>query len=195
MSRTIDAVEVLLGRVRAAVLADLLAPGREPLFVREVARRTGFAVAAVQRELATLGRMGLIRSERRGRQVFHVADPSSPLYAPLSMLIGTRGDIASAVVAALHGFGPRVRLAVRYGKVDPDAPLSLLVVGDVQFEDALGVLSPIAARAGVEPRLLVFSEAGFRARSRDALVADALAERSGFLVGDEATLARMMASR
>ena len=85
-----------------------------------------------------------------------------------------------------------MRLAFRHGPDGADAALSLLVVGDVAFEEVLAAVGPAVAGAGVEPRLLVFSEAGFRTRSRDGLVAAALADRGRFLVGDEATLTRLL---
>ena len=51
---------ILSSRVRAEILPLLFGVSPQDLHLREIARRSGFALATVQQELAKLERMGLV---------------------------------------------------------------------------------------------------------------------------------------
>jgi DNA-binding transcriptional ArsR family regulator len=187
-----DALQRLLGRVRSAVLAELLTDGAGTLYVREVSRRTGLALAAVQRELALLADLGIIRAERRGRQVYYSPDESSPLTLPLRTLIDTKRLRTSLLAGVLSGVAGEIRVALTYGPDLPDASLGVLVIGAIGFEQAYAALAPLATRLKVELRLLVFSEAGFRERASDPAILALLRGELRYLVGDAATLKQLL---
>ena len=66
------ALESLLGRRRAALLAEL----RAPAATTELARRLGASPAGVSEHLAVLRRAGLVHAWRDGRQVLYVRTPA-----------------------------------------------------------------------------------------------------------------------
>ena len=59
----------------------------QSFYLRELARLTGTSAGTAQRELRGLGRVGLIRSHRRGRQIFYQANRLSPVFSALRTLL------------------------------------------------------------------------------------------------------------
>jgi len=66
-----EAIEALLGRRRAGILATLAAPAA----TNELARRLGASPAGVNEHLGILRRAGLVRSTRDGRRVLYERTP------------------------------------------------------------------------------------------------------------------------
>jgi DNA-binding transcriptional ArsR family regulator len=66
-----EAIEALLGRRRAGILATLSAPAA----TNELARRLGASPAGVNEHLGVLRRAGLVRSARDGRRVLYERTP------------------------------------------------------------------------------------------------------------------------
>lgn len=75
-------------RSRLRVLeALLLHSGPHPFYLRELARASGVALQAAQRELSMLADIGLVRRAPRGREVFFHVQEAHPLVAPLRRLL------------------------------------------------------------------------------------------------------------
>jgi len=95
----------LLGSVaRTRVLTVLLAPPREALHLRELVRRCGAGTSGVQREVARLERIGLVRSARDelGRRMIAVVD-DHPLLPALEGLIAAAESVEPAAVPSGGG--------------------------------------------------------------------------------------------
>lgn len=76
-------------RSRLRVLEVLLFhPGQHPLYLRELARASGVALQAAQRELSMLADIGLVRRMPRGREVYFHVEEMHPLVTPLRRLLG-----------------------------------------------------------------------------------------------------------
>ena len=81
-------LEALFGsRTRAKLLTIFLSRPREEYYVRELARRAEISLRAIQHELATLERISLVESRRRGREKFYQANVDHPLYPDLRRLV------------------------------------------------------------------------------------------------------------
>jgi len=86
-------LEMLFGsRTRAKLLTLFLTRPGEDYYVRELARRVGLSLRAVQHELARLERMDLVQSRRRGREKFYQANADHSLYSDLRRLVSNVAD-------------------------------------------------------------------------------------------------------
>jgi DNA-binding transcriptional ArsR family regulator len=106
----------LMPVARVKVLAFLLLNASEEYHLREIARRAGVPLRAVQRELALLEEIALVERHRRGRQVFVAVQTSHPLYADLrSLLVRSEGLVVPLreAIEALE----EVEAAAVYGSV------------------------------------------------------------------------------
>ena len=74
-------------RTRAAVLRLLFSDVPQRLWLRELVRRAGTGASSVQRELAALQRVGLVRQRREGGAAFYEVVWTHPLAVPLQELV------------------------------------------------------------------------------------------------------------
>jgi predicted nucleotidyltransferase len=79
--------ELLTSSTRARLLTILLAHPSQEYYLRELHRRSGRSLRAVQHELARLERLGLVVTHRRGREKFYRANDKHPLFADLKGIV------------------------------------------------------------------------------------------------------------
>ena len=82
-----DALDLLFPVVRAEVLRALFHHIQREMYVREIARWSDLALRTVQRELATLIKIGLVTRRTNGYHVFYRANRNHVLFAPLQQLV------------------------------------------------------------------------------------------------------------
>jgi predicted transcriptional regulator len=87
-----DPVAVLFGSTRRRVLGWLLAHANDAFYLRELARQTGTALGAAQRELEQLTAAGLVVREARGNQVYFQANRKAPIFPELQGLFAKTRD-------------------------------------------------------------------------------------------------------
>src|SRR5438270_13215043 len=80
--------DVLFGKGRGAILALLYGHSDQSFYYRQITRQLdAVSVGALQRELDTLTRLGLIERSTLGRQVFYRANRSHPVFVELQALV------------------------------------------------------------------------------------------------------------
>ena len=137
----------LMPVARVKVLAFLLLNVSEEYHLREIARRSGVPLKAVQRELALLEAIGLVERRRRGRQVFITVQTVHPLFEDLRSLLLKSEGLAIPIRQALEKID-KVEAAGVYGSVASGtdtgrSDIDLLVVGSpnaLEFHEAVSVV-------------------------------------------------------
>lgn len=184
--------ELFSSRVRAAVLALVLARPHLRFSLTELSRRLGLPVSSLQHECYKLTRLGLLRDERVGNARLYRPDPAWPLLEPLTALTVRAMPLEEALRGAAEGV-PGIDGAWVSGDLGVrSAPVYVVVVGSLGVEDLDGffdrcrvVLNPIADPSGIE--LAYFRPADWEARlARGDRFAAALVE------GDRIEVCRFM---
>jgi predicted nucleotidyltransferase len=163
------AAELLFGKGRRELLALLFARPEQRFYLRELARLTGASAGTAQRELRALEEVGLIRSERRGRQLFFEANRSSPLFGALRTLLEQTMGAPDLLRAALAPMADRIRFAcvygsLAYGTLGPQSDVDVFVVGDVEFSEVTDVLAAVEKRLNRAVNPTVYTPEEFRRR-------------------------------
>ena len=180
----------LMPTARVKVLAFLLLNASEEYHLREIARRAGVPLRAVQRELALLEEIALIDRKQRGRQVFVSVQTSHPLFHDLrSLLLKTEG-LAIPLRQGLEKTD-NVEAAVVYGSVasGTDTGLSdidLLVVGapdELAFHETVSTLEGQLGRP-INYTLISPEEFRKRVQQHDPFLDRILAGDLSPLIGD-----------
>ena len=192
----------LFGRTRERVLGLFFGRLDEAFYVREVARRTGGALGAVQRELGVLVGAGILSRVVRGRQVYYQANPQCPVFDELRGIVAKTSGLVDLLRDALRPVSDRVAAAFVFGSMarhagGAESDVDLFVVGDVALGAVVGALDGVVERLGREVNPVVQSGAEFarRARSRDHFVTRVLSEPRLFVIGDDGVLDRLAAPR
>lgn len=191
-SRTLN--ELLTSTTRARLLTILLTHPSQEYYLRELHRKSGQSLRAVQHELARLERIGLVVTRRQGRQKYYRANERHPLFADLKRIVyKTAGlgdalrealsEVAGAAAAFLYG-------SVAKGDERAASDVDLMVIGTPDPEHLHRVLQKAEEQLGREISLVTMGLDEWRQRraAGDGFVAELMRSRKIFLVGDERAL-------
>jgi len=161
-------IDALLPKVKRDILVVLLTRPDEALYQREIVRAIGGGKGAVERELKTLTKAGIILREKRGNLTYYRANKDCPIYPELHGLMVKTAGIADIVREALSKI-KGIRIAFIFGSMakgigDAKSDVDVLVVGEASFADVSGALLPAQERLGREVTPTVYSTDEFRQR-------------------------------
>lgn len=93
--------ELLCSNVRAEILRILFGINEPELHLRDIHRRTEFAMSGIQRDLAKLVKLDLITSQRDGNRLYFKANKAHPLYRDLHNIVLKTSGLVDVLKAAL----------------------------------------------------------------------------------------------
>jgi DNA-binding transcriptional ArsR family regulator len=190
--------ELLSSKIRAEIFRNLfgIAPDTA-LYMREIERRTGFAIGTVQTELKKLQRLDIISRERDGNRVYYRANTGHPLYPDIRSLVLKTNGLADVIVNAL-GSEKDIQIAFVFGSFAQQeekagSDVDLMIVGDIGLRKLTGLLMDVSGKIGREINPHVFSEKEFikRKTRHDHFLIQVLDSPKIFIIGTENELAAM----
>jgi DNA-binding transcriptional ArsR family regulator len=190
--------ELLSSKIRAEIFRNLfgIAPDTA-LYMREIERRTGFAIGTVQTELKKLQRLDIISRERDGNRVYYRANTGHPLYPDIRSLVLKTNGLADVIVNAL-GNEKDIQIAFVFGSFAQQeekagSDVDLMIVGDIGLRKLTGLLMDVSGKIGREINPHVFSEKEFikRKTGHDHFLIQVLDSPKIFIIGTENELAAM----
>jgi predicted nucleotidyltransferase len=190
--------ELLSSRIRAEIFRNLfgIAPDTA-LYMREIERRTGFAIGTVQTELKKLQRLDIISRVRDGNRVYYRANTAHPVYPEIRALVLKTSGLADVIVNAL-GNETGIRVAFVFGSFarqeeKAGSDVDLMVVGDIGLRKLTGLLMDVSGKIGREINPHVFSEKEFvkRKKDQDHFLNQVLEAPKIFIIGTENELTEM----
>lgn len=190
--------EALFGKTRRRVLALLFGRSHEAFYLRQISRKTGVAVGAVQRELARLTLAGLITRTPEGSQVYFRANPHSPVYDELQRLMVKTAGIADALRSTLVS-SKKIDVAFIYGSVAKGShstysDIDIMIIGEVSLSELLPLLGLAQERLAREINPTIYTPEEFRSKrgGRRHLVSRVLEEQKIFIIGTDDDLKKLV---
>jgi predicted nucleotidyltransferase len=198
MSTRNGVADLLFGRTRGAILALLYGHADQSFYTRQIAREVDASVGAVQRELESLSKVGLIVRTSVGTQVFYQANRDAPVFREMHGLVNKTIGIFSVLRSALQPLATRVLVAFVYGSVAREqetaqSDVDLMVVGKATLDEVLSRLSTVEKSIGRPVNPTVYSVAEFKSKlaSGNHFLAAVLKGQKVFLLGDEDELRKV----
>ncbi|MGO9269129.1 MAG: nucleotidyltransferase domain-containing protein [Terriglobia bacterium] len=192
----------LFGRTRRAVLGLLFTHADQAFYLRELARRVGAGLGAVDREVNRLASAGIISRTVQGRQVYYQANSKCPVFAEIKSLMIKTSGVAEVLQAALAPLAGRIRVAFMYGSFARDeqqraSDLDVMVVGAPTFGEVVAALNLAQETLGREINPTVYPVAEFCSKlaAQHHFVKTVLKERKIFLIGDQRELQNLASQR
>src|SRR5690349_23122049 len=93
--------DFLFGRTRGAILALLYGHADQSFYTRQIARELDASVGAIQRELETLAKIGIIKRSSVGNQVFYQVNKNAPVFPEMRSLVNKTVGTVSVLRTAL----------------------------------------------------------------------------------------------
>ena len=188
--------ELLGSKLRAKVLGWLFTHPEERYFVRQLTTLLAEDSTNISRELSRLERIGILRSEREGRQKYYRADRQCPIFSELQGIALKTAGMADVLRTALRPLAGKIKAAFVYGsmasgKGNARSDVDVMVIGHVTFADIVSALAPAQEALGREINPTVYAPEEFRHKvaARHHFVTSVLADSKVFLVGGPDELA------
>lgn len=183
--------ELLVSRVRVAILALFLTNPEQPFHIREIARQVGTEINAVRRELKRLTKIGLLKREPRGNRVYLRIRKDFPLYDELLSILFKERGFGRKILENKETLG-RIRfasVAKSFLKGAPANPekVDLLFVGNLSLPLLKNLIREEEGKREREINYTVLTEEEFayRKRIKDRFLADILSQPYLMLLGSE----------
>jgi predicted nucleotidyltransferase len=154
------------------VLGLLFGHTDRTFYLRQIVRQTGSAQGAVQKELDTLTRAGLLRRTTQGRQVHFQANRDAPVFPELQALLLKTAGAVEVLREALAPLENQVRVAFIFGsaargELRSGSDIDLFVVGDAPFEAVARALVRPQERLGRDVNPTVYPLAELRTKAHE----------------------------
>jgi predicted nucleotidyltransferase/DNA-binding HxlR family transcriptional regulator len=182
--------QLVCSGVRAEVLRVLFGLGAGELHLREIQRRTGFAIGTVQQDLGKLVKMGLVKRRADGNRVCYSANSRHPLHTDIRRMVLKTVGLADVLARRLRD--DRIRCAFVFGSVaagtdKPESDIDLMVIGNITLRKVCALLSGLGNQLEreVNPHVIGPTELHKRAAEQDHFVTSVLASPRVFVVGTE----------
>jgi predicted nucleotidyltransferase len=189
---------LLFGKTRGRLLAWLYGHPDQRFYLRQLARQTGSAPGAVQRELQLLARAELITRSADGQQVYFQANRQSPVFSELQHLLLKTLGAADLIRQALGEIAQSIEIAFIYGStargmLRAASDIDLLVVGTTSFTDVVSALSHAQDELGRDINPTVYPRDEFRRKLRAGhhFLNTVMREPKVFIIGTNNDLGRL----
>jgi predicted nucleotidyltransferase len=166
-------VDILFGesRVRRDLLLRFFARPGLQRHVRELARETGWSPTIIGRELNSLERAGILRSERIGNVRRYSVDIDSPVAGEIRSLVQKTIGVDARVRVALEGL-PGVEEAFLYGSYArgderATSDIDLMVVGSVDQVLLSDRITDVERDLGRDVNPTIYERAEYERLQRD----------------------------
>jgi len=193
-----SAIDWLFPEVRKEVLALLLTSPQQSWHLRDIARKTGFALGTVQRELAGLAQAEIVLKRKDGNRMYYQANRSCPIFPELSGLLRKTAGLADILKEALKPLSKKIRAAFVYGSfaansLKAGSDVDLMVIGSCGFGEVVAAVGKTQDKLGREINPSVYPADEFRKKTAAGhhFLKTVLAGPKIFLVGDENELEKL----
>jgi predicted nucleotidyltransferase len=190
--------ELLSSKIRAEIFRNLFGIAHDTsLHMREIERRTGFAIGTVQTELKKLQRLDIVSRLKDGNRVYYRANTAHPLYPCIRELVLKTCGLVDVIKEAIDN-EKGIKVAFVFGSLAKQeekahSDVDLMVVGDIGLRKLTGLLIDVAGKVGREINPHIFSEKEFvkRKKEQDHFLNQVLESPKIFIIGSEDDLAEM----
>ena len=189
--------EILSSKIRAEIFRMLFGVSDKPLHMREIERRSGFAIGTVQKELQKLIRLDLVMKERDGNRVYYRANEEHPLYPDIRDLVLKTIGLVDILRTTLLGHSGII-FAFVFGSIARQeekavSDVDLMVIGNLGLRKVTALLSGASGKIGreINPHVLTKEEFIRRKSAGDHFLSNMLQFPKLFVIGNRHDLEAM----
>ncbi len=183
--------EILSSKVRAEIFRLLFGLNPDALHVREIERRSGFAIGTIQTELKKLHRLDLVLKKRDGNRLYYRADQHHPIFSEIqSMVIKTVGLLD--ILKDALGNHKAIRVAFVFGSLakgseNAESDIDLMVIGNIGLRSLSRLLEGLTEKLGreINPYILTPEEFNHRKFEKEHFLTQVLQDTKLYITGDE----------
>jgi DNA-binding transcriptional ArsR family regulator len=188
--------QLVCSRARAEILRVLFGLRGGEVHLREIQRRTGFALGTVRPDVEKLVKVGLVTRRKDGNRVYYAANEAHPLVDDIRRLVLKTVGLTDLLAESLTD--DRIRCALVFGSVaagtaGAESDVDLLVVGDIGLRKLAELLAGVGDRLGreINPHVLSPAEFAKRVQAKEHFVSSVMRSAKIFVKGSQHELGAM----
>jgi predicted nucleotidyltransferase len=189
--------EILSSKIRAEIFRLLFGTSAEELHMREIERRSGYAIGTIQTELKKLLRLDLVKKRKDGNRLYYRANKEHPLYPDIRSLILKTIGLGDILKDALRQDSD-ISIAFVFGSIarheeTAGSDVDLMVIGKLGLRKLTGMLSGVTEHIGreINPYVLSVNEFVKRKTNREHFITQVLEAPKIFIIGNANDLESM----
>ena len=189
--------EILSSKIRAEIFRLLFGATDQALHMREIERRSGYAIGTIQSEFKKLVRLDLVKKQRDGNRLYYRANKDHPLYADIHHLVLKTAGLVEVLQMALKP-SPSIRTAFVFGSIasheeKAQSDIDLMVIGTIGLRKLTTLLADASTQIGreINPYVLNVNEFIKRKENREHFITRVMEAPRIFIIGSENELDAM----
>jgi len=189
--------QILSSKVRAEIFRILFGLVDDPRHMREIERRSGFALGTVQQELKKISALDLVIKRRDGNRVYYQARKDHPLYPEIHNLVLKTNGMADLFREVLDK-EPQIKTAFAFGSIASHtekaaSDVDLMVIGTISLRKMTQLLMGLSEKIGreINPHVLNPEEFFRRKSHKDHFITQLMESSKIFILGNEDDLKSM----
>ena len=190
--------EILSSNIRADIFRLLFGVTDSELHMREIERRSGYAIGTIQSELKKLLRLDLVIRRKDGNRTYYKANKNHPLFLDIQRLVLKTVGLFDIFQNELKT-SREILIAFVFGSIARQREMSesdvdLFVIGDLGLRKLVGLLSGVSDKIGreINPHVITVKELKKRLAQKDHFITRVLEEPKIFIIGNENELETMV---
>jgi uncharacterized protein len=183
--------EILSSRIRAAIFRLLFGFDAKEIYMRDLERRSGFSIGAIQAELKKLLRVELLEKRKDGNRIYFQANKNHPLYSDLRNLVFKTNGLIDNIKDALSN-SDAIKYAFIFGSFarneeTASSDIDLMVIGDLTLRHLTGMLAGLSDKLNREINPHCLGEQDFirRKNAGEPFINRICEESRLFIIGNE----------
>lgn len=168
-------------KARVKLLTIFLLRPDDEYFVRELTRELDEQINSIRRELDNLKKLGLLRSRAKNRKKYYTVNKNFVLFNELRSIIIKATNSSDNLLKNLTKMGDIDFLLISGFFLQKEAPVDLLVVGDVDKENLGKFLDTLETEEPIKFSVLKSEDFVYRVKCRDQFILD-LIQDSGNMI-------------
>ncbi|MFA6771507.1 MAG: nucleotidyltransferase domain-containing protein [Dehalococcoidales bacterium] len=196
-------LETLFGsKLRVKALGWLFTHPDERFFVRQLTKILNEDSTNLSRELTRLEKTGIPVSTKEGRQKYYQPNRKSPVYDEIHRLIIKTAGVRDVLASALAPSMEKVEAAFIFGSFasgneKSTSDIDLMIIGDIQFGEAVSLLSDAEGKLRREINPIVYTPVEFQKKNSEGhhFIKTLFDRDKIFIAGDDIELERLAGRR
>lgn len=180
----------LFTETQCKLLGLLYGQPERSFYTKEILRLTGMGVATIKRELDRMLAAGILRMTKVGNQHHYQANPACPIRDELIAIVKKTIGLIEVIRQVLAPLAKRITWAFVFGsmasgKETAASDIDVLIIGEVDFAEAVNALYPVQEILGreINPKIFRREEWGKLLKEGDIFVKEVMAKPRMDVIG------------
>lgn len=183
--------EILSSKVRAEIFRLFFGLSEKKYYMREIERRSGFAIGTVQKELKKMVRLDLLTKQKNGNRVYYKTNKSHPLYMDIHNIVIKTNGLVNVIHNSLKN-NKKIKSAFVFGSIarnkeKSNSDIDLMVIGNIGLREITKLLIGVSEKTGREINPFVLTEKEFsnRKKSKEHFITNVIKSPKMFIIGSK----------